>query len=873
TTRRTCGFTRGKWGIWVPHGNRSAFQSLVEPRKKITLSAEIDFGTANPGDESIRLLINGGEEIARLNEVRITGITSWKSFIARGGDYLLTEPKIDSDRGEEGLSKSEAEELFTKTIRPLFAEKCGGCHGQNADRFKGAFDMRSRESILRGGESGERALVPGKPEESFLYLSLTWKDPEFEMPPKENDRLSSEQLDAVRQWIVAGAPWVEHAGSPPSPPDLTTRLGEWTALPGIGKVRVSTSPAQSQIWAERGYDPDSLWSYRNREAVIPPTTLPHPIDGFVRERLRSASIEPGPRAEPRLLNRRLSYSLTGLPPTAEQVGTDFEELLDQLLASPHYGERIAQHWLDVTRYADSNGFSRDEKRPDAHRYRTYVIDSFNADKPFDRFVKEQIAGDELGLAGQEALGFLWMGPWEFTNMTSAAVARQMWLDDVVNSIGVTFLGHELSCAKCHDHKFDPIPTRDYYAMQAIFAGTQHHLNAGKYEIRPRALGTVSILKGGSLESPTEAVAPAVMSAFDLSNHYPIPSNGEGRRAALANWIADPAHPLTARVIANRVWQWHFGEGLVATPNGFGVVGAKPTHPRLLDFLANYLVENDWSIKALTRLILTSDTWQRSTTHPNLEELRQVDPNGELLATFPPRRLTAEEIRDSMLMVSGELNRRVGGASFRAQINWEVAFQPRLAMGKLVAPWEPDRNRADRNRRTIYAERVRNLGHPMLEVLNRPNSDLSCEARDETTVVTQAFTLFHGDFSNSRALAIADRLIREKPETIEEQIDAVFALVLGRSPSPAELKRCRDHIEQMRNHHRAHLPKEHDLPREIELSNVIERTGETATTVFKLKQLSSGYERDLQAWEVGPETRALAELCLVLLNSSEFLHVY
>jgi mono/diheme cytochrome c family protein len=756
-----------------------------------------------------------------------------------------------------------AERLFVSKVQPLLVDKCGGCHGDEAKKIKGDFDMRTLEGLLRGGESGEPALKPGAPNASPLFVSVTWQDSDLEMPPKENNRLSSQQIADLRAWIKAGAPWPEISGEQPAP----------LAPPTNGAVRVRTNGGQNETWTNRTYDPEKIWAFRPPRQVTP-SAGGHPIDAFINATLVAHHLTPAPRAGKRTLNRRLAYTLTGLPPTATQLETEYETLLEQLLDSPHYGERMAQHWLDVTRYADSNGFARDEERPDAHIYRSYVIESFNADKPFDRFTREQIAGDELDLAGQDALAFLWMGPWEITAMTSAAVARQMWLDDVVNSVGVTFLGQELRCAQCHDHKFDPISTRDYYSMQAIFASTNHHVKEGNFKIQPQEAQKVSILKGGSLASPGEEVSPGLLSAVAGVLEAQAPSTQGGRRAALANWVADVRNPFTARVIVNRVWAWHFGRGIVATPNGFGSMGAAPSHPDLLDWLAVWFMDNGWSLKKLHHLILTSDAFQRSTSHPQIDKVREVDPNGQWLAAFNPRRLTAEEIRDSMLAVSGELTERIGGESFRAEINWEVAFQPRRVMGKLrvMAPWEPAARRDERHRRSIYAKRRRNVGYPLMEVLNRPPTELSCERRDETTVVTQAFSLFHGEFSNARALALADRAAKENPDNLKAQIASVFKFTYARTPTSAEATRSLAHVRDLIAHHRANPPQERPLPTEVTLARLAPKTGEPDPITFQLEGLKD-YERDLQPWQVNAETRALAELCLVLLNSSEFLYVY
>ena len=433
-------------------------------------------------------------------------------------------------------------------------------------------------------------------------------------------------------------------------------------------------------------------------------------------------MRPAPRADRRTLIRRATIDLTGLPPTPEDVEAfvsdrspdAFAKLVEQLLASPRYGERWGRHWLDVVRYADTSGYSNDFERPNAWRYRDYVIRSFNSDKPYDQFIREQIAGDELYPGNPEAIiatGFLRAGPWEHTAMSVEAVTRQMFLDDVTHATAATFLGLTVGCARCHDHKFDPIPTRDYYSMQAIFASTefvrpklaflkdentgglaagaarlqeiarrtQAHLDAykgpqeaqsgvgldpEKYEAfklfqkhmqlykesldryEPKAFAVssgplegagdggpnlkyptraayrpveVKILPGGNIQAPAGAVQPGLLSAVERYGGYPapaVPLTVAGRRTVLANWIADAKNPLTARVMANRVWQYHFGRGIAADANNFGKMGHKPTHPELLDWLAAYFIENGWSVKALHRAIMLSDVYQRSGSHPD-----------------------------------------------------------------------------------------------------------------------------------------------------------------------------------------------------------------------------------------------------------------
>jgi len=334
-----------------------------------------------------------------------------------------------------------ADDLFNQQIAPLLRTKCQGCHGDDP-KLRGGLDVRSRAALLKGGASGP-AVAPGDAARSLLYQSVL-RTGELVMPPKESARLTPAEMAVLKTWIDAGAAWEA--------------------------ARVALDPADA-------------WAYLPVARPVPPGRgSASPVDAFIDAALTARQVAPAPPAERATLIRRASFDLTGLPPAPEQVEAfvrdaapdAFARLLETLLASPRYGERMAQHWLDVVRYADTGGFANDYERPTAWRYRDYVIRSFNADKPYDRFVLEQVAGDELGADAREgpiAVGFLRMGPWEHTGMSVAALTRQMWLDDVTNSVGVTFLGQGLNCCRCHDHKFDPLPTQDYYRVQALFAGT------------------------------------------------------------------------------------------------------------------------------------------------------------------------------------------------------------------------------------------------------------------------------------------------------------------------------------------------------------------------------------------------------------------
>jgi hypothetical protein len=869
-----------------------------------------------------------------------------------------------------------------------------------------------------------------------LYLAVTrehgaWKA----MPPKAEDALTTDEREYLRAWIAAGAPWPDAARAAA----LRAEKNPWSADDG---VIVQTSAGLSEAWTRRRYKPEDLWAYQPlKKPPVPSSSRGYapganPIDQFVNRELAKAGLEPAPRADRATLVRRVTFDLTGLPPSAADVDAfikdaapdreAFARLVDRLLASPHYGEQMARHWLDVVRYADSSGFSNDYARGNAWRYRDYVIRAFNSDKPYDRFVLEQIAGDELFPDNPEALiatGFLRMGPWELTGMEVSRVARQRFLDDVTDSVGQTFLAHPLQCARCHDHKFDPIPTRDYYSIQAAFATTQmaerdarflpeentggfeekkylderaahyrrvlgeidaksiaaarawyadRHIDPEPFEkaikeiggspngarpdavygqvrsllmkqgiaedrVPPRHAGytpadygheriarkglerlrwelekfdpyafavysgrtpemrsvnapqrmrddrmtageleQMHILTGGDPFANGPAVNPGVLSAAtslgqmneDLAR---VPDAIEGRRAALARWIASPQNPLTPRTYVNRVWQWHFGQAIAGNPNNFGATGKKPTHPELLDWLAATFIESGWSTKALQRLILTSDAYARASRHPEPARVGEKDPHENLYAVFKARRLAAEEIRDAMLSVSGELNRDEGGIPARPEMHPEAALQPRQVMGTFADAWQPSPRPGERHRRSIYVLRIRGQLDPFMEVFNAPHPDLSTEARDASTVTPQVFALFNGQASLARAVAWAARLMRESPSR-EDAVRHAFMTAFNRRPDARELSESLAHWTAMERRHRSlRIPKP-AVPREVVREAVEENTGERFTFVEPL-EAAADFVPDLHVSDVPPATRGLAELCLVLLNANEFVYVY
>ncbi|MEZ5355982.1 MAG: PSD1 and planctomycete cytochrome C domain-containing protein [Bryobacteraceae bacterium] len=837
--------------------------------------------------------------------------------------------------------------LFRDRIQPVLKKDCLGCHGEGQVLSK--LDMRTRAALLKGGARGP-SIAPGNAAGSILYQAIAGSGP-LKMPPI--GKASPEFVDAVKVWIDAGAPWAE--------PAVTDR---WSA-----------------------FKEEDLWAFRPLRAAQPGD--PNSIDAFLERKLAEKKIAAAPPADRRTLLRRATLDLTGLPPTYAETKAfaddespgAWETAVDRLLASPRYGERWGRHWLDVVRYADTNGYSNDFERPNAWRYRDYVIRAFNNDKPYDRFLREQIAGDELFPGDPEALiatGFLRAGPWEHTGMSVEAVTRQMFLDDVTHGVAATFLGLTLGCARCHDHKFDPLPTKDYYRMQAIFATTefarprlpflptentsglaagragmkaiagkvQAHIDAfndlsvanamrkhgvtkpadlpagvrakairdregigpdqfeelklyqkhmqlyqeslDRYEPKAFAVSSgprdgatdggpnlkypkhaeytppeVHVLPGGNVQSPGEEVSPGVLSLVERYAGLPspeVPASVEGRRAVLADWIADPRHPLTARVMVNRVWQYHFGRGIAADANNFGKMGARPSHPELLDWLAARFIASGWSVKKLHRMILLSDAYRRSSVPT--ESAAREDPANLLLSHFTPHRVEAEVLRDSLLAAAGELSPDAGGPGVYPQINEDVARQPQHRMGSLAPAYLASPQKRDRNRRTIYTFQQRTMADPLIEVFNGPSPDFSCERREATIVPTQAFALFNSQLAHDMALALA-----AKASTLE----AVFVRALGRPPTPEEASLAGEHWKKMLAHHRANPPGPRKPAAPLVHKITSELTGELHS--FTQQGDPDDFEHNLHPSEVTPETRALADVALALLNSNEFAYVY
>jgi hypothetical protein len=928
---------------------------------------------------------------------------------------IVTSLTACSSASAQDEQVTEAEKLFALKVRPLLREKCLACHGADSEKVESRFDLTSREKLMSGGESfGGDVVVPGNADESYLYSMVTRTEPDFAMPPKEAEQLTEEQAWWIRDWINGGAPW---------PNDK--RIAEIYDRYAEG-VTWKTSGGLSDEWTKRKYEPEDLWAYqplwKDADDSLNGDIGSTAIDALIGDQMRDAGVKPAPGADRQALIRRAFFDLTGLPPEPSDVAAFvsssrsddvvYAALIDQLLDSPHYGEQWGRHWLDVVRYADSSGFANDWERPNAWRYRDYVVRAFNDDKPYDQFIREQIAGDEIVAMrktenGQPqdtlttdgelliAAGFLRMGPWEHTGMSVAKVTRQLFLDDITDSVGQVFLAHALQCCRCHDHKFDPIPTEDYYSFQAVFATTQfaevdtawlvgenrsgiaedlrYHQMRQKansnvlsmlsakqatndqkwfekqglpYKTRAEAkqadapqehfppnnllktpddfgrerigrkwqtrfpweldrykpiaftvysgktqpmrsiaariqkppnpitkgrLENTAILTGGDLFAAAKPVTPAVLSAVPGGLEFKVPDTIEGRRSALADWIASPQNTLSARVMVNRIWQHHFGRGLAGNPNNFGTTGKKPTHPKLLDWLAGEFIRSGWSVKHMHRLIMMSDTYRRSSSHPDAKLLAEKDPGNQIYAAFLPRRLSAEELRDAMLAVSGELNRAVGGIPIRPDMNLEAALQPRMIMGSFAPSYVPNPTPENRNRRSVYALKLRGHRDPMMETFNQPGSEKSCEIRDSSTISPQALTLLNSDETNDRALAFATDVLEES-ESDEAAITAVFQRAFGRRPAAEETIASLQHWQKMEIVQSRLTFKPREYPTEVVRRASEENTGEPFTFTERLF-VYDDYVHDLQPHEVDAKTRALADVCLAMLNSNEFAFVY
>jgi len=675
-------------------------------------------------------------------------------------------------------------------VHALLAQHCVSCHG--AEKQKAGLRLDSREAVLSGAKSGV-VVQPGRPDESVL-VRLTDAKADPHMPPK--GQLAAAEVATLAAWVAGLAP-------PPITPKTSGR---------------------------------DHWAFRPLARPLPPTVadagwVRTPVDAFVLARLEAAGLKPAPSAGKAALIRRASFDLIGLPPTPEEVQAfiadsspgAFATVVDRLLASPHYGERWARHWLDLARFAESNGIGEDRDRPTAWRYRDYVVRSFNADKPYGRFIAEQLAGDEIAAQDADALiatGFCRHHPSvDEIRPADAEKYRLDELDDVISTTGTVFMGLTVGCARCHDHKIDPISQRDYYRLLAVFstsvkkdvpvpvAGGDPLVAAGPADDQAAKSGKVArrapadtimaitdggrapkpcrILLRGDLRNPGPVVEPGVPEVLSGAGRFAAAKTigaTTGLRRGLAEWLASAQHPLTWRVWANRVWQYHFGRGVVDSSSNFGFGGDRPSHPELLDWLAVELARTG-QIKPLHRLILLSNTWQQSTVLSPATATR--DPDGALIARQLPRRVEAECLRDAMLTVAGTLNRTAGGPSIHPRIPTAVIAANRMSKWPEVAKEGPEHWR-----RSIYVFVKRTLALPMLELFDQPSPTNSCERRTVSSIPTQALLLLNGDFTNEQSGHFARRVQADVGSDPARQVERAWWLALGRAPTAAETTEAR-----------------------------------------------------------------------------------
>jgi hypothetical protein len=729
-----------------------------------------------------------------------------------GATFALVFPASPARSAAQGTpNDSEASAFFDKQVLPILKANCFKCHGEG--KMRGGLSLASRAGLIKGGDLGP-VISWDQPEESLLLKAISYKG-DLQMPP--GSKLTEKEIDILTRWVKSGAPY--------------PAAGAVAATPGSKGLEVTAQ--------DRDY-----WAYRPvQRPHIPPVQnkdwLRNPIDAFILAKLEAKGLSPASPADRLALARRLHYNLIGLPPAPEDLDTfvndnaadAYERLIDRLLASPHYGEKWARHWLDLVRYAETNGFEFDQPKPFVWRYRDYVIAALNQDKAYDQFVREQIAGDLLDVVNPETLvatGYYRLGQWD-SGAADRLLQRYDVLDGIVSTTGQVFLGMSLGCVRCHDHKKDPIPHRDYYRFLAFFhnisemGGRKSTRRIAAFKDGPgmevlcvaeRGQNPTHILLRGNPRAHGERVEaglPEVLSAVSVS------TASSGGRLALARWLTDPANPLTARVMVNRLWQHHFGRGIVPTPNDFGKLGDPPAHPELLDWLASEFVAGGWKIKPIQRLILTSSAYRMS-SKANDRALR-IDPANTLLWRFNMRRQTAEEVRDSMLAVSGRLNLKMGGPSIYPPLPKEVlASQARPGRGWQAS--EPE----EAARRSVYVHIKRSLLVPILALFDVADTDASCPVRFTTTVPTQALGLLNGAFSNEQAAALARRLSQEAPQDLEAQVRRAIRLTVGLQPSMDEVNK------------------------------------------------DVGFIRVLQQQNQLPEAEALRLYCLMLVNANEFLYL-
>jgi hypothetical protein len=677
---------------------------------------------------------------------------------------------------------ARANDLFRDRVAPLLESRCLPCH--DAAKKRGGLDLSTRAGLLAGSDAGP-VLDLKQADQSRLLLAVSGPSPRM---PRAGPKLAEREAAWLRRWVAEGATW-------PDGVTLKPRAG-----------------GMEEAW----------WSLR--ELTRPPapgvtdrTWARTPVDPYILAALEQRGLRPSPEAGRRALLRRLSFDLTGLPPTPEEIDAfvgdprpdAYERIVDRLLASPAYGERWGRHWLDVAHYADTHGYDKDKRRDSAWPYRDWVIRALNADLPYRDFVRGQLAGDVLRPGdpdGVVATGFVVAGPWDFVGhvelregTVDKEKTRLIDRDDMVTNAAGTFLSLTVGCARCHDHKFDPIPTRDYYRLQAVFAGVERGPRAlprkpgaspGRlaqaYAVVPIAPRPVWVLRRGDVEQPKEPATPGALSCVTgLSPDFPASKTEGERRLALANWTADGRNPLTWRSIANRVWHYHFGRGIVDTPNDFGKMGGSPTHPELLDWLAAE-ARDAGSLKRLHRLVVTSAAYRQASAYR--EEAARVDADNRYLWRMGRQRLDAEGVRDAVLAVSGRLDRAMGGPGYEL-FRFRDDHSPEYDHSDPKALHNPATYR-----RTVYRFTVRSVPNPLLDCLDSADPNQATPVRNTTLTALQALALMNNPFVVRQAGHFAGRL-RAYSDDPDRQVEQGYRLAFGRAPTSEERAAVAAHVRE------------------------------------------------------------------------------
>jgi hypothetical protein len=835
-------------GVW--QGGESGPVLVAGKPEESLLYQKIHSGAMPPGKKD------------RLSAAEVESVRHWIAGLRAG----------DTPRGITG-SDPIAISVSQHDVIPILLRRCTVCHGLR--RREGGLDLRSRAAMLRGGKSGP-AIVPGKPDDSLMLKKIRAGD----MPPRKRlvevsvQPIEPAETEVLARWITSGAPEVQVE------PDVATK----TADPLV-------TDKDRAFWAFRPTPSAAVPVVRQAERTR------NPIDAFIEQKLEAKGLSLAPEADRLTLLRRAYHDLIGLPPEPAQVQAfladnepdAYERLIDRLLSSPHYGERWGRYWLDLAGYADSEGKrEQDLPRPHAWRYRDYVIRSFNADKPYDRFLMEQLAGDELAdyehapeitqviYDNLVATGFLRMAPdATWANITGFIPDRIEVIADEVDVLGSAVLGLTMKCARCHSHKFDPIPQRDYYRLLAVFKGAYDEYDWLKPDIRT-GLGPVSqdvlggrhlphvstkerrtweagkgdplqepriqalwdrgepsptyIYRRGDYLRPGRLVGPGVPSVLtDGKTPFEVKppwagAKQTGRRLAFARWLTQPDHPLTARVMVNRLWKHHFGTGLVKTLGNFGKSGAPPTHPELLDWLAREFVRQGWSLKGMHRLMMTSSTYRQSSAVT--PELARLDPDNSLYSRMPLVRRDAEALYDTLLLVAGRLDGAMYGPGDPVQVRPDGLVTP----AGTAKGW----------RRLVYVQQQRKRLATHLENFDYPQMNPNCIERRESTVAPQALHLLNNRLVYTLAEHFAQRVRREAGTDPARQIDRAYLIALSRFPTDEERQVSRNALARLTDQWTRHLAGAG--------TSAAEKRGDEACR------------------------RALTAFCHTLMNSASFLYV-